>query len=141
MAKKTAQREQRAEETTESDGNQETSAETGAVAPEASAAAPDYASESSATASLQASDLSLVAGGADPLMKEVQSFLGQRAALAKKLAEEIAALEAKLAELKKTAALLFPEQQAKEPAKDRRARKPRPRPSRSGGEAPAEAAS
>ncbi len=43
MAKKTAQREQRAEETTESDGNQETSAETGAVAPEASAAAADYA--------------------------------------------------------------------------------------------------
>ena len=43
-----------------------------------------------------------------PLMDEVQSFLAARDELAKKLAAEIAAMEKKLAELKRTAALLFP---------------------------------
>lgn len=46
---------------------------------------------------------------ADPLVDEVQSFLRQRQELAQRLADEIAATEAKLAELKKTAAMLFPE--------------------------------
>ena len=46
---------------------------------------------------------------ADSLVEEVQSFLDRRAALAKKLVDEIAATEKKLAELKKTAAMLFPE--------------------------------
>jgi hypothetical protein len=43
------------------------------------------------------------------LMTEVESFLGRRDELAKKLADEIVATEKKLAELKKTAASLFPE--------------------------------
>ena len=46
---------------------------------------------------------------ATPLLAEVQSFLSKRDELARKLAEEIAATEAKLAELKRTAASLFPE--------------------------------
>jgi hypothetical protein len=45
----------------------------------------------------------------NPLLAEVQSFLSKREELARKLAEEIAATEAKLAELRKTAASLFPE--------------------------------
>jgi len=48
-------------------------------------------------------------GEATPLLAEVQSFLSKRDELARKLAEEITATEAKLAELKKTAASLFPE--------------------------------
>lgn len=58
----------------------------------------------------------------DSLVEEVQSFSDRRAALAQKLADEIAATEKKLAELKKTAALLFPENQAG-PVKDRKAKK------------------
>lgn len=51
------------------------------------------------------------AGGdaGSPLLAEVQSFLNKREELARKLADEIAATETKLAELKKTAAALFPE--------------------------------
>jgi hypothetical protein len=44
-----------------------------------------------------------------PLMAEVQNFLATRDELAKKLAEEIAATEKKLAELKRTAVLLYPQ--------------------------------
>ena len=49
--------------------------------------------------------------GADlgSLTEEVQSFLNRRSELARKLAQEIEATEKKLAELKHTAALLFPE--------------------------------
>jgi hypothetical protein len=50
-----------------------------------------------------------VAEANNPLLAEVQSFLSKREELARKLAEEIAATEAKLAELRKTAASLFPE--------------------------------
>lgn|GEM_PF-4402476 len=46
---------------------------------------------------------------AHPLMAEVESFLSKRDELARKLALEIEATEKKLAELKKTAASLFPE--------------------------------
>lgn len=56
------------------------------------------------------------------LLEEVQSFLAQREELAKKLAEEIAATEQKLADLKKTAAQLFPETVAAAP-KDKKAKK------------------
>lgn len=62
------------------------------------------------------------------LMEEVQFFLAQREELAKKLAEEIAATEQKLADLKKTAAQLFPET-ASGAAKDKKAKKPsKPKP-------------
>src|SRR4051812_6282147 len=45
----------------------------------------------------------------DSLSGEVQSFLSKRDELADKLAREIEATEKKLAELKRSAALLFPE--------------------------------
>ena len=57
------------------------------------------------------------------LLEEVQSFLAQREELAKKLAEEIAATEQKLADLKKTAAQLFPEAAAAAATKDKKAKK------------------
>jgi len=57
------------------------------------------------------------------LGREVEAFLAQRQQLAQKLAEEIAATEQKLAELKRTAAALFPpESPAPAPAKDRRSK-------------------
>ncbi len=58
------------------------------------------------------------------LAKEVQDFIAQREQLAQKLAEEIAATEQKLAELKRTAVMLFPEKEsAPAPAaKDRKAK-------------------
>lgn len=55
------------------------------------------------------------------LGSEVQAFLGMRDELAKKLADEIAATEQRLAELKKTAALLFPDSAAK----DKKVKKPK----------------
>ena len=45
----------------------------------------------------------------DPLMADVKTFLSKRDELARKFAEEIDALEQRLAELKETAASLFPE--------------------------------
>jgi hypothetical protein len=56
----------------------------------------------------------LVAPSAEgmPLLAEVQSFIQRREELARKLADEIAATETRLAELKKTAAALFPETSA-----------------------------
>ena len=47
-----------------------------------------------------------------PLLAEVQSFIQRREELSRKLADEIAATEARLVELKKTAAALFPESAA-----------------------------
>ncbi len=64
----------------------------------------------------------------DPLMQEVRAFLDHRSVLARKLAEEIAATEKKLAELKRTAAQLFPENQSEPSAKDRKGKKPKPKP-------------
>ena len=49
------------------------------------------------------------------LVGEVQSFLRQRTELAQRLAEEIAITEKRLAELKQTAAMLFPEQTSSRP--------------------------
>lgn len=57
-----------------------------------------------------------------PLMAEVESFLSKRDELAQKLALEIEATEKKLAELKKTAASLFPETAGGAPA-DRKSKK------------------
>lgn len=57
------------------------------------------------------------------LLDQVQSFLCQRADLAQKLAAEIEATEKKLIELRKTAAMLFPENVAS-PAKDKKPKKP-----------------
>lgn len=45
----------------------------------------------------------------DPLMAEVESFISRRDELARKIADEIEALEQKLADLKETAASLFPD--------------------------------
>lgn len=57
------------------------------------------------------------------LLDEVQSFLAAREELAKKLASEIAATEKKLAELKKTAAMLFPTAVAAPAAKEKKVKK------------------
>lgn len=62
-----------------------------------------------------------------PLMEEVQSFLNLRDELARKLAAEIEMMEEKLAELKRTAASLFPSGDA-DSAADRKAKKPKPKP-------------
>jgi hypothetical protein len=63
------------------------------------------------------------------LLDEVQSFLAAREELAKKLASEIAATEKKLAELKKTAALLFPAAAAAPAgAKEKKPKKAKARP-------------
>ena len=59
-----------------------------------------------------------------PLMEEVESFYVLRAELHRKLSVEIQALELKLAELKKTAASLFPDEYG-EPQQDRKAKKPK----------------
>ena len=73
---------------------------------------------------------------AGSVFDEVQAFLAQRTELTKKLAEEIEATEKKLAELKRTAALLAP-QAARATTKEKKAKKvskPKPNESR---EAPA----
>lgn len=57
-----------------------------------------------------------------PLMEEVQSFLNLRDELARKLAAEIEATELKLADLKRTAASLFPENGA-DSSDDRKSKK------------------
>lgn len=63
----------------------------------------------------------------DSLMAEVESFLSKRDELAQKIAAEIEATELKLAELKKTAASLFPESTSGGPAA-LKAKKPKPKP-------------
>ena len=63
---------------------------------------------------------------ANPLMEEVQTFLNLRDELAKKLAVEIEATEQKLAELKKTAASLFPAPLDEMP-EERKIKKPKPK--------------
>jgi hypothetical protein len=57
-----------------------------------------------------------------PLMAEVETFLSKRDELARKLAEEIEATEKKLAELRKIAASLFPENVSSGPT-DKKAKK------------------
>lgn len=75
-----------------------------------------------------------------PLMDEIQSFINLREELSRKLAAEIEAMEEKLAELKKTAASLFPQGDASE---EKKGKKPKPKPSKEEkprSEAPAEPA-
>ena len=64
---------------------------------------------------------------ADPLLEEVQSFLNLRDELARKLAAEIELTEQKLAELKKTAASLFPGAH-NDVSDDRKPKKPKAKP-------------
>lgn len=80
---------------------------------------------SAASAAPEAALVTAPAEPATPLIAEVQSFLSKRDELAKKLSEEIAATEAKLIELKKTAAALFPERAAAAPSvsKDKKVKK------------------
>ena len=59
------------------------------------------------------------------LMDEVQSFMTLRDELSRKLAAEIEATELKLAELKETAASLFP--QNSEATEEKKAKKPKPK--------------
>ncbi len=63
----------------------------------------------------------------DPLMAEVESFLSKRDELARKIAAEIETLEQKLAELKETAASLFPETAGGASASPK-PKKPKPKP-------------
>ena len=84
------------------------------------------------------------AGSAAPLLAEVQLFLSRREELARKLADEIAVTEARLAELKRTAAALFPESSAAvvNVAKDKKPKKlvkAKPLPSKTDGVVFAEA--
>lgn len=58
------------------------------------------------------------------LLAEVEQFLQQRQELAQKLAAEIAATERKLADLRKTAAALFPEGD-RSARPEKKAKKPR----------------
>ena len=60
----------------------------------------------------------------DPLMADVKTFLSKRDELARKFAEEIETLEQRLAELKETAASLFPEN-LNNGASDRKPKKPK----------------
>jgi hypothetical protein len=62
------------------------------------------------------------------LLDEVQSFLAVREELAKKLASEIAATEKKLAELKQTAAMLFPAAKTPPVAKEKKLKKTKSKP-------------
>lgn len=75
------------------------------------------------------------------LAGEVQSFLSRRVELARKLAQEIEATEKKLAELKRTAALLFPAGGNGQSEKERQDASPRRRllaePSRRSAKSPA----
>src|SRR5580693_6518287 len=57
------------------------------------------------------------------LAAEVESFLSRRSELARKLTQEIEATEKKLAELKRTAALLFPPESQVEVEKESPERK------------------
>lgn len=71
----------------------------------------DAAKDATPAVATKAPEAAVIASPADgtPLLAEVQSFIQRREELSRKLADEIAATEAKLVELKKTAAALFPE--------------------------------
>ena len=62
----------------------------------------------------------------DPLMAEVETFLSKREELARRFAEEIEATEERLAELKRTAASLFGENDGK--TANEKPKKPKPKP-------------
>jgi hypothetical protein len=65
-----------------------------------------------ATAKAPEKTLPAAAVEGTPLLAEVQSFIQRREELSRKLADEITATEARLVELKRTAAALFPESAA-----------------------------
>lgn len=69
-----------------------------------------------------------ISNGQIPLMDEIQTFMSMRDELAQKLAAEIEAAERRLEELKSTAAALFP--QNNKPIDDKKAKKPKPKPSK-----------
>lgn len=62
---------------------------------------------------------------ANPLMDEIQTFMTLRDELARKLAAEIEATEQKLAELRETAASLFPQE-----VDDKKSKKAKPKPAK-----------
>jgi hypothetical protein len=76
------------------------------------------------TTALQESSTAAAEQPVDELEQEVAEFLARREELARKLADEIAATERRLADLRRTAALLFPESSPPPPAKERKAKKP-----------------
>ena len=89
---------------------------------------PKVVPQPAAPAAPAAPEATLVSAPAEPstpLIAEVHSFLSRRDELARKLSEEIAATEAKLIELRKTAAALFPEKTTAAPSvsKDKKAKK------------------
>ncbi len=63
----------------------------------------------------------------DPLAAEVEAFLNQRTALAARITEEIAATETRLAELRKTLAMLLPDSAESSGGKDRKPKKAKPK--------------
>lgn len=71
--------------------------------------AKDAASAVAATPKTPEATLVAQPNEGTPLLAEVHSFIQRREELSRKLAAEIAATEARLVELKKTAAALFPE--------------------------------
>lgn len=89
------------------------------------APAPKVAEQPVAAPAATSPAASAPAEPATPLIAEVHSFLSKRDELATKLSDEIAATEAKLIELRQTAAALFPEKAAAAPAaaKDKKAKK------------------
>jgi hypothetical protein len=90
------------------------------------APAKDAVKEAAPAAAANAPEAAVIAAPADgtPLLAEVQSFIERREELSRKLADEIAATEARLVELKRTAAALFPESAASATApKDKKPKK------------------
>ncbi|WP_254508005.1 hypothetical protein [Anatilimnocola floriformis] len=77
-----------------------------------------------AAAAPEAAPVSAPADGT-PLLAEVQSFIQRREELARKLSDEITSTEERLAELKRTAAALFPENNRPAPVanKDKKVKK------------------
>lgn len=63
----------------------------------------------------------------DPLAAEVAAFLTQRTTLAARIAEEIAATESRLAELRRTLSMLMPESSDNSGGKERRPKKAKPK--------------
>ncbi|WP_373652500.1 hypothetical protein [Schlesneria sp. DSM 10557] len=62
------------------------------------------------------------------LKSEIETFISLRDELARKLADEIAATELKLAQLRETAASLFP--RTSDSPEDKKAKKPKPKPAK-----------
>lgn len=82
----------------------------------------EAAETSPAAAPLTSAAPTSAAPASFPLRDEITAFLAKREELAQKVADEIAATEKKLAELKQTAALLLAESK-EPPVKDRKPKK------------------